>query len=218
MSDELRKNLEIISVHVPKTAGTTFGNILQQVYGGEQVFFDYAWNEPDIKIQPGVKAIHGHFPASKYKDVLDTVKLVAWIRNPVERLISHYFYWQHIPISKRAGSLHRYVIENRLGLIDFAKIPEIRNHISNLYMDIDISNFYFIGIQEYFEEDFNQLSDFLKFPRVPLTKKNANPLGAYQSFKKSPNYQDTMLELASINAQDTELYQAALDKRLERIK
>lgn len=217
MSDEFKQNLEIISVHVPKTAGTTFGNILQQVYGVERVFFDYAWNDPALEIKPEVKAVHGHFPASKYKDLPDTVKRIAWIRNPVERLISHYFYWQHIPISKRAGNLHRYVIENNIKLIDFAKIPEIRNHISNLYIDIDINEFYFIGIQEYFEEDFNQLSNLLGFPKITLTQKNPNPLEAYKQFKQSPNYQETLDKLADINAQDMELYQLALEKRLERV-
>jgi len=210
------QNLKVVSVHVPKTAGTTFGNVLQQVYGVEQVFFDYAWNDPALEIKPEIRAVHGHFPASKYKDLPSSVKLIAWIRNPVERLISHYFYWQHIPISKRAGSLHRYVIENNIGLIDFAMIPEIKNHISNLYIDIDISNFFFIGIQEHFEEDFNQISELLGFPKIPLSNKNPNPLEAYQQFKESPKYQDTWNKLADINASDMELYQATLKKREKR--
>lgn len=36
----LDSSIEIISVHVPKTAGTLFRDILHQVYGEDQVFFD----------------------------------------------------------------------------------------------------------------------------------------------------------------------------------
>jgi hypothetical protein len=64
-----KSQLQIISVHIPKTAGTTFGQILAQVYGDAQVLFD----NPQIDrigelsiIEPHIRAIHGHFPVGKY--------------------------------------------------------------------------------------------------------------------------------------------------------
>jgi len=208
--------LEIISVHVPKTAGTTFGNLLEQVYTSNQLFWDYPWNSSDT-ITSEIKAIHGHFPASKYQDFPTSIKMIAWIRNPVDRLISHYFYWQHIPISERAGALHRYVIENKLGLVDFAKLHQMRNHISDSYIDIKPNQFYFIGIQEFFEADMTELKNLLGFPDIKIPHQNPNPLPAYQAFKQSSEYEIIYKQLAEINKIDMDLYEGVLKKRQERI-
>ena len=34
-------NIEIISIHVPRTAGTAFKDVIRQVYSSEEIFFDY---------------------------------------------------------------------------------------------------------------------------------------------------------------------------------
>ncbi|MEM1167588.1 MAG: sulfotransferase family 2 domain-containing protein [Cyanobacteria bacterium P01_H01_bin.35] len=208
--------LEIISVHVPKTAGATFKNILQQVYGSEQILWHYSWSTSDI-ITSEIKAIHGHFPASKYQRSPSSIKMITWVRNPVDRLISHYFYWQHLPISERAGALHRYVIEKKLGLVDFAKLHKMRNHISSNYIDIELNKFYFIGIQEFFEADMIELKNLLGFPNIKMPNQNRNTLPDYQAFKQSSEYDIIYKQLAKINKIDIELYEAALKKRQERV-
>jgi hypothetical protein len=220
MSDpDLTLNLEIISVHVPKTAGITFGNILKQVYGSERIFLDYPWNDPvdPVELQNDFQAIHGHFPVSKYQDLPSHIKRIAWMRNPIDRLISHYFYWKHLPISKQSGNLHRYVIENQVSLLDFAKIPAMINHISQWYINIDLSEFYFVGIHEFFEEDWTQLSCSLGFPNLQVNHQNSNRSAEYRSFKKSMEYRNILLELIDLNSEDMQLYQLALKKRYARI-
>jgi hypothetical protein len=34
--------MELISVHVPKTAGTSFWKVLEQIYGKENIYADYS--------------------------------------------------------------------------------------------------------------------------------------------------------------------------------
>ncbi len=88
--------VEIISVHVPKTAGTTFKKVLQQIYTDQEIFFDYPHRGPLhnkmlAKDSANVRVIHGHFPANKYELKFPKARKIIWLRNPIIRLISHYF-------------------------------------------------------------------------------------------------------------------------------
>lgn len=211
-------NLELISVHVPKTAGTTFGNLLQQSYGKDRVFLDYPWLESveSSELQQKYQAIHGHFAASKYRDLPPNIKRITWIRNPIDRLISHYFYWKTQPISPQAGELHRHVVENQLGLLDFARIPSIENHITQWYIDLDLHSFYFVGIHEFFEEDCRYLMSSLGFSHLNIKPFNPNRNPEYIAFKKSTEYPVMLPELMELNSRDIQIYQWAIQKRYER--
>ncbi|MGK7895088.1 MAG: sulfotransferase family 2 domain-containing protein, partial [Xenococcus sp. (in: cyanobacteria)] len=90
---------KVISIHVPKTAGTTFKKVLRQVYHPEEIFFDYAHrgdvrNKMLTNPKPGVKVIHGHFPANKYDSKFPDSRKILWLRDPIKRLISLYFFWK----------------------------------------------------------------------------------------------------------------------------
>ena len=91
--------IEIISVHIDKTAGMLFCDVLKQVYGLSQVHviwkgqanykFEDKLNEP---IPPETRVIHGAFPVSHYEGRFIDAKRIVWVRHPIERLISYYFY------------------------------------------------------------------------------------------------------------------------------
>ncbi|MCX7414721.1 MAG: hypothetical protein NTW36_14940 [Planctomycetia bacterium] len=57
-------NIEIVSVHVPKTAGMSFRRVLDAVYGEDAVFADngeYMGNSlADMPLTPQHRIIHGH--------------------------------------------------------------------------------------------------------------------------------------------------------------
>ena len=91
--------IEIISIHVPRTAGTAFKEVIRQVYSSEQIFFDYPHkgrirNRMLTKQKPEVKIIHGHFPAPKYNQKFPGAKKIIWLRSPIKRLVSFYFFWK----------------------------------------------------------------------------------------------------------------------------
>src|SRR4030065_365461 len=61
----------------------------------------------------GVECIHGHFLPLKYLllSVKRELKFITWMRDPVERILSHFFYWKRNYDSATAPILHRKVIE-----------------------------------------------------------------------------------------------------------
>ena len=49
---------------------------------------------------------------------------------------------------------HRYVVENKLEFTDFVNQPFTHNIISNYFAKgMKLSDFYFVGIQEFFRDD-----------------------------------------------------------------
>src|SRR5690606_11709595 len=81
------RRLMFISVHIPKTGGTTFRNFLEQRYPGK-VAYDYGSDSelthrllrekrkeasPEVLRQlkqEGIRVVHGHFPATRYAEAI----------------------------------------------------------------------------------------------------------------------------------------------------
>ena len=214
--------VEIISVHVPKTAGTTFKKVLQQIYTEEEIFFDYPHRGPIrnrmlAKDSANVRVIHGHFPANKYDVKFPKAQKIIWLRNPIIRLISHYFFWKswQVLISDE-GDLGA----SNLNIIDFAERPEMQNSLAENYLkNQNLTDFYFVGLQESFQEDVTQLSQMLNWPKVEFELKNKNPYPEYDALLKELLSQKEIVDkITALNKEDLELYQEALSLREERIK
>src|SRR5437762_9155277 len=95
---------ELISLHIPKTGGTSFRNILKSVYGDDQVVnFEIETNGVirlneipfHKKYLPDVKVIHGHFVYETFFNSFklpEGYKIITWVRDPVKRVISNFYY------------------------------------------------------------------------------------------------------------------------------
>ncbi len=231
--------VEIISVHIPKTAGTTFKKVLQQVYSEEEIFFDYPHRGPQRnrmlkKEKPNIKIIHGHFPGNKYDLKFPEAKKIIWLRNPIERLISHYFFWKswQVLINSDAtdGSAESELSgcgeentprkEDVLTVIEFAERSEMQNLLAaNFLKNQKLTDFYFAGIQEYFKEDLVQLTKSFKWQPYNLEFTNKNPYPEYYSlFKEILGNQEIVDQITELNREDVEIYQEALSLREKRIE
>jgi len=108
----------------------------------------------------GIDCIHGHFLPLKYLllSVRTDIEFITWLREPVERLLSHYYYWQRVYDPLTAPSLHRRVVEEEWSLERFCLSPELRNLYGQFFWGFPLENFDFIGITEFFEEDLRYFS------------------------------------------------------------
>ena len=222
--------IELISVHIPKCAGTSFSTILARIYGksylGEHedqpmdpaMLFqkDFAtWkDEQDRKpAAPGIRCIHGHFWAGKYDKQAPDAKRITWLRHPIKRLVSHYYFWLTKP--ELPHSLHKYFIENKLSLVEFAQLPQLRNIMQSIFLrDRTLDEFDFVGIQEHFQEDLDWLCQHMKWPRQTMPEERRT---VHKDYKPEALDPDTEKKLRALNEADLALYEAALQMRARRM-
>jgi hypothetical protein len=142
-----QSDIELISLHIPKTAGSSFRETLRADYG--EVFFCIYKNETDVPI--GCRAVHGHFEADLFDlSKANRPKIITWLRDPVERAISYYSYWSRF---EKAGSPgHQWFLDERPTMIEFAE-KILRNELHNYLKGLSIRDFDFVGIVEHFDED-----------------------------------------------------------------
>src|ERR1700678_709074 len=109
----------VISVHVPKSAGTSFRRVLDEVCGA-RIWDNYGtiFSRDQARaelVPPGARIIHGHFIADAFDDLFPRRRLVTWVRHPVERLVSNYHHFLRSP-DMRDGCcrlLHEYKVSLR---------------------------------------------------------------------------------------------------------
>lgn len=201
----------LVSVHVPKSAGTSFRAWLESAFSPGRVLYDYGDRPLDpaaamnvdpaaflaeqstrMSLPPGVDAIHGHFWARKYERIHGAFRM-TFLRCPVERTISHYFYWVKLP--PNAHSLHRRVVEGRYDLLRFARLPEIsRCYAGCFFRDVDMHRFDFIGDYARLDAETARLEALLGRAGT-RDARNANRFPGYAELKAE------LLEDAALTAQ-----------------
>lgn len=164
----------LVSLHLPKTAGTSLRYAMRAHYG-TGLLEDY--DAPPMQIPRGrrelsamaagfsarqhwsddIIAIHGHFLPLKYRIALRgrDVRYATWLRDPVERVQSHYHYWQR----DYAGDdptqpLRNRVVREGWSLQRFCLGPEMRNLYRQYLWGFDPARFEFMGITERYDTDF----------------------------------------------------------------
>jgi predicted SAM-dependent methyltransferase len=206
--------VNVLSVHVPKTAGSTFKKLLIQVYSPSCVYLDYqdfSHSANLNSIPSDTKVIHGHFPIQKYSDHFSDANKITWLRHPISRLISHYFYGRSLPQDEVPFDM------STLGIIDFAELPWMQNHMTLHLEGVNLADFCFVGIQEFFVEDLTTLKTLLNWPDVQLTRENQNGQPGYQKYVQEILADQKILhKLIDLNREDLELYEEALQLRANR--
>lgn len=205
--------IEVVSVHIGKTAGTTFLSVLSDVYGSDGVLEIYNQSDKQLyasqdAISKQVKAIHGHFSTNLYQGCFPDAKWVVWLRHPIFRLISQYFYSKTIKAESKADTMN---------ILEFAELPGMQNRLSSYVNQMKLADFYFVGMQEFFLEDITELKEAMGWPEFRVSVRNSNRYSGYQeSLQKILGDSRLISKLASLNNQDMELYQTALDLRAKR--
>lgn len=121
--------------------------------------------------------IHGHFMPLKYRwlKTPGTRKFVVWLRDPIERLASHYYYWIRDYNPGTAGHLRKRMVEESWTLEKFCFSSEMRNIYTNFFWGFPIDHFDFVGITENYESDLNYFAENILESELPVSEVNLNP-------------------------------------------
>ncbi len=221
----------LIGVHIPKTAGTSVRHVLEvhfqhqlHVIYGEKPMAD----EPKIRQQklrelalveesnlyPGIGCIYGHLLPFRYhlfKNNRQTT-FFTWVRHPIERMVSDYYHIKRQTAHAHEQPLFKKIILEKWTLEQFLFCPEMKNFQSNYLWSFPIEYFSFVGITEYF------IQEFPVFCNMFLGKIYDTPVlntGGYAA----PENQvagELRMEAEKFHAEDMVLYTRALEMREKR--
>lgn len=220
----------LISVHLPKTAGGSFREHLIGLYAphicfdftDQYHFVDTTPPTPLMRLQRKLRSyklgrsrlldtdrcIHGHFRADKYLSRFPNARLVTWVRDPVERVVSHYQHWKRN--RNMSHSISRRIIRENLSLLQFAEIEVMRNLQSRYLNGVPLDDFWFVGVQEYFEAMIPLFYAQLNLEPVtyqPITHASEKPV--QERYVLDP---ESWARIDALNQQDRWLYEQALER------
>jgi len=229
--------LRIVHLHIPKTAGSTFNQILRRrfpsrlIYEYQSYFNDSGYDESGLLEARDTRLVAlGHMDFRCRPFLPAQALIVSFLRDPVERVLSGYYN----VLRDKTNPVYAAVREMSLGeYVDSGLVRDVDNgqvrRIAGLGMDVPFGavgvehlamamrniagNAYFIGITERFDESLVLLEDALgiQFPNyVPINTGNNRP--------RSCDEHDVQIQkVRAHNRCDQQLYDAQLALMEQRI-
>lgn len=192
--------------HIMKTAGMSFHTILQNIYGikykRHRVYRDnFIQHDFD-----SIDCMSGHLMDLNFiKQNYPESKIITWFRDPIERLWSHYRYW-----NIGGDDLEPMHKEFRLKKPSFMTFAREWTPVTELWKKnmcgLSLNDFFFIGVVERWDEDFEKIKNLMKWPKTKKEIINKNRKGYYSP----PINQKERDELKEILSFDYEMYKTVL--------
>ena len=215
----------IVSIHIPKTAGTSFGMRLEDKFG-LRLLKDYGdWVGLDTPEANALRAardaetrarrdellrdydiIHGHFVADKYVGLFPVAAFTAFFRDPYQRAVSHYEFLLRYP--KLDHPWIRQFHESRPALADLLKL--FPNYQSIFLGQVAIEDFAVVGLTEQYERSV-ALFEAVFGRKLPpeVARGNVNPDREGDAYPIDPAVRRA---IDIHHAADVELYRRACER------
>jgi len=211
--------VEHIFLHLPKTGGSSFLEVLKFAYGAEQVrhferdeCIELASRGVKISsvIGPEIKVVHGHIRFKEIRDIYrrDRPKLITFFREPVDRLVSNYHWWKY---TLKDNPSHPVYHRRHESLLGYAKEKSTRNKMSYFLKGCSLKDFTFIGFLHTYEEDLKKLQKLFAWPKPPTF--HEKKAASFRASPKEPLSEALLKEIRKLNKKDIALYRKALEQR-----
>lgn len=219
----------LISIHVPKTAGTNFTRTLETIYEG-RVHLDYGTENdlvavrtpaPEIAADPAgvarrIAVIHGHFHFPKYARVFPDAPVLATLRHPVARIVSQY---RHVALhGDPASRQHRKVMSGEVDVVRFSAYPFVGNAQAIFLEGLGVEGLAHAIIQEHFAATVERFCEAVDFdPKdARIQRYLAEPINSRENVAWEtdaiPVDPACFPEIERNCARDLELYRRAVDR------
>lgn len=220
----------IFFLHIPKTAGRTLNNYLSQIYDEDSRFISRGLvdlvrftvrKKEDVK---DIKLVSGHFPFGYHKPLFTDYTYITLLREPVNRIISFYYYTKRSPqekdylfINDNNVDIEEYILSRRTKENDNGMVRKISGEgtrtaygkctgdmLKKAILNIE-THFSVVGLQERFDDTIKLLQRFFNWPNIPYESQNIteNRLDKLSLSRKTINI------IKEHNALDMELYEYA---------
>ncbi|MEQ6167982.1 sulfotransferase family 2 domain-containing protein [Ekhidna sp. MALMAid0563] len=177
---------KIISIHIPKTAGTSFRKTLEHVYGRSMLsLYNYGSDQLapfQEKVPDKIKLIHGHINLNQYHALIEKnpewkdALFITWVRNPVDRFISNYYYMNQLITDQMKLFPRRPGLQKRmLRSLDEVANQENEHDLLSRYISpkfLAENKYLFIGETEHYSNDLARLATLLNWAKYPLYQVN----------------------------------------------
>jgi len=164
--------MDLISIHIPKTAGTSFRNTLQEEYGANNVKACYKGVGANLTKENigNIKCLHGHITPEMFIARFPEAKVITWVRDPLERIKSYYYYNKYTRNDGVSRGMQKY--NTFMDWVNSDGSDYMINEISP-YLNLDnIKLFDFIGFVDNYDNELKRLSDMMGWK--PLKKFTTN--------------------------------------------
>jgi hypothetical protein len=177
--------------HLPKTGGSAFKSVLEQIFGIENVSPAVSGRSESWAKQrfAGYRVINGHFhSAVPMRGMLDERVRITILRHPIDRIVSEYFYyrndvervsWNKLTILAKDHDLASYVsqlVTLRDGAISNRYCHHFASQLSRRWLSDarilslakqSLQRYDFVGIQELFVDSVDVFCCLFGLPHVP---------------------------------------------------
>jgi hypothetical protein len=211
----------LLFVHIPKSAGTSFRNALEQKYGKDRIVRDYAVKAPEtseivrqlIYQENDFSVFHqalkkgqfpvlaGHFAALKYARISSLMDMVTFVREPVARVVSEYKHFVRHNNYKKS-------------LLEFASKPAKISTQCRVLHGVPYSSVGIIGITERYDESLALLKNMHQLA-LPSLFENTAPQN--QGHEDDSVSEGDLEQIRLWNHKDIELYDILLQLHQKRM-
>lgn len=230
------KSNTIIAIHIPKTAGLTLLHYLRQhfnVYEDNKLVeveiakLNKEWKRPSlieaisersriIAMTSDYNCIAGHFYAKKYK-FYPNAKFITFVRDPLERMMSNYFFWKKVYEAGNPGKdpYLDSIFKRNISLSEFLLEKKFKNYQYTFVKEMNLEKFSFIGVadRQYFSHDVKYL--FETVLKCSIQNSEIKQLNATNYDGKIPDID--LNAFKKFHKKDYEIYNYALEKRRKRL-